>query len=237
MRLGQLARKLDITPAEIERYLYANGTFVEAGSNSRLEDADVHRVIVHFAPNLLAEVNRELEAEHLQESKAEPASETKVSDVTEEVTSVPAIQTPAPDPTDKPEVIKAPKVELQGLKVLGKIELPEPKKKPEPVRVERERREDKPRREQRPDRPWVNKLELQRQKEAQETEALKREEARQKKEQRALAYYNRLEKLPKKQQSKSSAAADTTAAPAPATRQEPPRTLLGKVWRWLTQAE
>ncbi len=240
MRLGQLARKLDISPTEIERYLYSNGTFIESGSNSKLEDAAVHRVIVHFAPHLMAEVNRELEAEHAEEqaqsTPVAPAEQAEQA-VSETITAPHAETTPA-TLEEKPEVIKAPKIELQGLKVLGKIELPEPKKKPEPVREERPRdRQRVERREDRGDRPWVNKLEQQRQREAREAEARKKEEARQRKELRALAYYNRQSKGPGKGKTRHREAAEDTAPQQPARKTEPPRTFFGKVWRWLTQAE
>jgi len=231
MRLGQLARKIDISPTEIEQYLYANGTFIEAGSNSKLEDSAVHRVISHFAPHLMAEVDRELEAEHQQE--ATPKETPVVTEPSPVVDQSPA------EPAEKPEVIKAPKVELQGLKVLGKIELPEPKKKPEPEREEREQhhKRERNRREERTSRPWVNKLELQRQQEAKEAEAIKREEARQEKERRALAYYSRQEKVSRKPQRKTRDESAPASGTAPSKPVQQPRTLLGKVWRWLTQAE
>ena len=238
MRLGQLARKLDISPTEIERYLYANGTFIESGSNSKLEDADVQRVIGHFAPHLMAEVARELEAEHAaQPSQPETGSAAESSEP-ETGGSAPAVPPATAAPVEKPEVIKAPKIELQGLKVLGKIELPEPKKKPEPVREERPRdRMRNDRKEERSDRPWVNKLEQQRQREAREAEARKREEARQRKEMRALAYYNRQSKGTGKGKPRQRETAEDTAPQQAVRHTEPPRTFFGKVWRWLTQAE
>lgn len=237
MRLGQLARKLDISPTEIERYLYANGTFIESGSNSKLEDADVQRVIVHFAPGLMSEVNRELEAEHA----AEQVSETILSTADPVVEQVPASVAPEPASSDhehKPEVIKAPKIELPGLKVLGKIELPEPKKKPE--RQEREPSRENirsERKEQRTDRPWVNRLELQRQRESRLAEERKKEEARQQKEMRALAYYNRQAKGGGKTRSRSRKVEAVEETTSPLQKPAPPRTVLGKLWRWLTQAE
>ncbi|MFM7195564.1 MAG: hypothetical protein ACKOYP_12405 [Bacteroidota bacterium] len=237
MRLGQLARKLDISPTEIERYLYANGTFIESGSNSKLEDADVQRVIVHFAPGLMSEVNRELEAEHAAELVAEKASlptEPQVVQSPEATASVP----PSNDQEEKPEVIKAPKIELPGLKVLGKIELPEPKKKPERPERDRPREASRSeRKEERSDRPWVNRLEIQRQREAKQAEDRKKEEIRQQKEMRALAYYNRQAKGGGKSKSRTRREVADEEPAGPVQKPAPPKTFFGKVWRWLTQAE
>ena len=150
MRLGQLARKLALSPSEIIDYLASQQLSVAEGANTRLDENQVSVVLQRFAPAGLKEdipkieepkVERlpaavvplpekepvvesqtEIVAEAVNEQVEEPTSETKEengvsSEKTEDANS------------DKIEVIKAPKVALSGLKVLGKIELRDPKKK------------------------------------------------------------------------------------------------------------
>lgn len=83
------------------------------------------------------------------------------------------------DRTDD-EVIKAPKISLPGLKIVGKIELPKPKEKEEVKEIDSEPRNEKPRKKNTKGKKgkekgeWVNTLELkrQRQKEREEKRAL-----------------------------------------------------------------
>jgi hypothetical protein len=137
MRLGQLARKLALRPSQIVDYLATKQIFPDEGSNARLSDEVTERVVLHFAPGRLNEIMA------VEEKNTEPAvspepvqEEPVITQEQEEVVAVEATPTPVIEVTEEKsevEVIKAPKVELSGLKVLGKIELPEPKKKTAPV--------------------------------------------------------------------------------------------------------
>jgi len=141
------------------------------------------------------------------------------------------------EPTEV-EVIKAPKVELQGLKVLGKIELPETKKKvvEEPAAIEsteerRPRNNDRrnPRRERtESQRPWKNPIQLQREQEAQEAEQKKKEKLERDKELRTQNYMKKVKPAPTKSIKRMEDAVDV----APEEVVEAPKTLWGKIVRW-----
>jgi hypothetical protein len=148
MRLGQLGRKLSLRPAEIVEFLASNNILIGNGSNTRIEDAHALLVINHFAPgqeNLLKEddIENEMPEQTLVAETAIEAPQTHselepVQNISDEVEVQPEIAKEEESISDFQSsadagVIKAPKVELPGLKVLGKIELPEPKKKEIPA--------------------------------------------------------------------------------------------------------
>lgn len=230
MRLGQLARRLSVPLPEIASFLEVRG-IVTDGVNTRLQDSDVEQVLIQFAPHLL---HAQPPADNSDEPK-DPASsgeaEASALPVPERAT-VPQI---VAEPVLKSEVsseelpaenvIKAPKVELKGLKVLGKIDLPEPRKKEVPpaetaaetpeAAATQQKPEPKPvqRPEQRPERrPKTNRFEqgqrrrrdaedknpvaLQREKELKQAEEQKKQQALREKEKRTEYYMNRVKSLP-----------------------------------------
>lgn len=143
MRLGQLARKLAVIPAEIVEFLAANNIRIDESTNTRLEHEQLMVVVNHFAPARAAEFVTPVK----EETQDIPEDTTQQVEIVEPETVEPEPVIPTPDiqqemaiidddniipdveQEPKVEVIKAPKVELAGLKVLGKIELPGPKKK------------------------------------------------------------------------------------------------------------
>jgi hypothetical protein len=200
MRIGQLARQLGVSPTDISGFLAGQNIDTEGGANVRLSDDVVGKVIQHFAPEKPAE---EIEQIIQQE------------DVVEEEA-----------PTEPLEVIRVNKVELQGLKVLGKIDLPEPKKKTEPPVPPREPRKEQPKREQ---RAWKNPMEQKRQQEAREKERKRKEEADRLKEKRTNHYYNKVKSVPTKPVRKI----EEQTVVEDLEVKDPPKTLIGKFWRWL----
>jgi hypothetical protein len=205
MRIGQLARQLGISPSDISGFLTMQNIETEGGANARLDDDVLAKVLQHFAPEKKVEEIIQ-EVEPLKEEPLKPAEET------------------APV-----EVIRVTKVELQGLKVVGKIDLPEPKKKeeaPTPPRELREARKE-PRREQ---RSWKNPMEQKRQQEAREKEKKKREDAERLKEKRTNHYYSKVKSVPTKPVRK----VEEQTVVEDLEVKEPPKTLVGKFLRWLT---
>ena len=96
---------------------------IEDDANAKVEDNYVTLVFQQFAPDMEAENIPEVDAPAAS-TQDEPIGEVNVGDEN------PAALIPESEPvTDRIEVIKAPKVELSGLKVLGKIDLPDTKKK------------------------------------------------------------------------------------------------------------
>jgi hypothetical protein len=248
MRLGQLARKLALRPSQIVDYLATQQVFPEEGSNARLSNEVTELVILHFAPERLYElINTEEKGEDTLTHapvEAPVISNAVVTQAEVETSTLPAVEAS----NEKPEVIKAPKVELTGLKVLGKIELPEPKKKSAPnsesvnestsvTPIEKktgrsERREKNPQqREKYTPRPARNPVAVQREMKAREEEEKRKVKAEQDKEKRTQYYYNRVKTgQPTKAVKIVSEPTETyelkEVKPAP-------KTWLGKFLRWL----
>lgn len=233
MRLAQLARKLSVRPSEIVDLLAQDQIFFEDGSNAKLNDDLVKRVVLHFAPERLSEmmimqVNDVNEPEEQAETVSTPPEETQAEPKVE--SSDPALS------IDSTETIRAPKVELAGLKVLGKIELPQPRAKEEAKekkgpdeRPKRESREKQPRR-SREDKPWRNPIALQREAEAQERERQRTEALKHEKERKRAHYLSQV----KNNKPPKAARIYEEAAPMPAkVAEQKPTTWVGKFLRWL----
>jgi hypothetical protein len=253
MRLGQLARKLALRPSQIVDYLATLQILPEEGSNARLSDDLTERVIMHFSPERLNEILTR------EEKSPEPVTPVPVEEVPvdnridEEVVSVEPVQTSVVESAgEKPEVIKAPKVELSGLKVLGKIELPEPKKKTTPVsetteevepanheipltktpQVKTERKEKISKsRENYTQRPARNPIAEQRERKAREEEEKRKAKAERDKEKRTQYY---LQRVKTGQPTKAVKIVSEPTETFELKEVKPaPKTWLGKFLRWL----
>jgi hypothetical protein len=266
MRLGQLARKVSVRPADIVSFLSARGNPIEDGANTRVESNLVKMVIAHFAPDLdeneleisvhtpetaetgdLAVFPEQPINEGLDEKEIELAKEESVEPISEE-NSTESAQTEQPK-----EVIKAPKVELQGLKVIGKIELPQPKKKepsiptdetevlPKEVAPPLEASEKRKKRDDRKPRPGDNRrsetrprrnpIELQREREAREAEERRKQEAQREKEKRTQYY---LQKVRPSGPMRAVRLIDEPVSEMKDEAPDEPKTLWGKFVKWLT---
>lgn len=247
MRLGQLARKLALRPAEIVEFLAMHHIQIEEGSNTRIEDEHVSLIMTQFAPERLAEVNTELAAEkELQQLSEVPPQPRAVSSEVKSAGSVSAVTENLETPAPIVEVIKAPKIELSGLKVLGKIELPEPKKKEQQSvesdqqlegtapaeaqkKVKPERKPFAPRRE-RHERPLKNPVALQREREAMEAEKRRKANAEREKEKRTQNY---LKKVKTPAPTKAAKIVKEQVEVMKEEKVDPPKTWLGRFIRWM----
>jgi hypothetical protein len=235
MRLGQLARKLSVSPAEVTALLASKNIRSEEGPNTRLTDEQLTSILRHYGREMLTVTLAEdsavedgiaiMSAEQADTIVQEPILEAS-SSITEQAVAqgIPdsaehqAFVEITPDAgvsTDEsPMLIKASKVELSGLKILGKIELPLAKKKEssekqegeadaekleEPVQKGRRQpiRDDRGhvRKQQRTrdgERPRKNPVAAQREREAREAEEKRLELARQEKERRTQYYQQRV---------------------------------------------
>lgn len=136
-----MARKLGLSPGEIIEFLGKHQISLSEGSNTRLEDDHVTLVVRQFAPAMAETILSAKKAEDtIPEKESEPEVQPEIALAEaplESLTTVPAIEPAEAAQTNQfvalePEngnVIKAPKAALPGLKVVGKIDLPEPKKK------------------------------------------------------------------------------------------------------------
>lgn len=249
MRLAQLARKISVKPSDITEFLADNNIQIENNSNTKIADDHVVLVINHFAPEM---VTKEEVTTAESEISINESSEQNVEDIS---VIIDEVQTPDDIKTSEgivevPEVIKPIKVELPGLKVVGKIDLPEPKKKElkpldentdeaeipksDETTSVKTRFESRNRARHRQDldrRPRKNPIALQRERE--EREALKRK-LEQKEKQKELRTQRYLKKVSGK-----------VAAPKPVRKnrrnddyevltdfEEKPKTVLGKILNW-----
>jgi hypothetical protein len=216
MRIGQLARRLGISPSDILGFL--GNPDIDA--NSRLDKETLEKVIGQFAPEK-SEVT--VEETDVEETPASPSAEEQST--TEE---------------SSPEVIRVSKIELQGLKVLGKIDLPAPRKKTEPTTEEqpeqqsnqqpkKESQKEFQRRSSRREREWANPLEARRQQEARDAERRKQESAERQKEKRTNHYYSKVKSVP----TKAVRRFEEQMVVEDVEIKEPPKGIFGKFLRWL----
>lgn len=137
-------------------------------------------------------------------------------------------------------VIKAPKVSLQGLNVLGKIDLPEPKPKQEKVEDQKgEKKEQNKNRSPRRSASRSTRKELtpqQLREREKKKELRKREEVERKAKKKREAFYKEQILKPKQEQQKKKKPKQKKAAEKIKNHIQPkpiPKTVLGKFWRWL----
>jgi hypothetical protein len=247
MRLGQLARKLSLRPSQLVDFLAENNIQTAEGSNTRLADEHTQLIVQHFAPESLEEIMKPAVEEVLQ-SVAEPVAVIEEPVVAEPVhnaeESVVVSEDKVVDEQSEPEVIRVPKIELSGLKVLGKIDLPEPKKKEPKAEEESTTGEEQqkperitpakskhPRRE-REQRNWRNPLEVQRQREAREIEERRKAEIEREKEKRKHHYQNKVKQV--KQPKRVKPVTENATVKKPVDTRPVPKTWLGKFLRWWT---
>lgn len=245
MRLGQMARKLAMAPSEIVQFLASQQSVIEENSNIRLTDAQVELVLRKFAPDLL---NGQKEEPIVELDVVEEAPEVSVPDIDTVIDESPVedvVTAPIEDnqETDNDEIIKAPKVTLTGLKVLGKIDLPEPKKKESPaselpaeaeneIPKQEERKKPDHRKGGRDQRPYKNPISLQRERELKAELEKKQERAAQEKERKTQNYLKKVKMSPP---TKAMRLIDEPTEQLTAEElKEEPKTWFGKFIKWLS---
>ena len=208
-------------------------------------------IVGHYAPESLAAIS----------SEPDEVVEEIAPDVAAEIVPVAEVEASEMQLTAEEkaimeaEVIRVQKVELSGLKVLGKIELPEPKKKEIPTEQTGEGTEaivsgDKPvveknvkqrgnnrkpqqNRDRSHQRSWKNPVELQREREAKEAEAKKQRDIEREKEKRKQHYQEKM-KTSNVQPKKVKVKSQQEGPNKPVDTRPVPKTWFGKFLRWWT---
>lgn len=141
MRLGQLSRKLEVSSDQIAKLLNDNFREVSSHPNVKLTDEELTFVQNHFPPPVKAKTPEPVQPAPVLEAPTVEESPTEVDEVESEVDEVEKetpefIESLRPQvisleeeflaQTDGLELYKTEKPVLEGLKVVGKIELPEP---------------------------------------------------------------------------------------------------------------
>jgi hypothetical protein len=232
MRLGQLARKLNVGPNQIVEFLATQNIVIETGANTRIHQDYVLLATRHFGQDMPVEGSLDEAIENHVDVSSEPSVVPNAEQIEESQE-----ENAASDPAiEKAEVIKAPKIELSGLKVLGKIELPElPKKEPQAVNENTPRQKDigkerRPRDVRR--NTSKNPIALQREQEAREARKKREEENKNRKERRTQNY---LKKVKAPQPTKAVRIfKEETQQMSAHELQEPPKSLWGRFVKWLT---
>lgn len=138
MRLGQLSRQLEVSSDQIAKLLNDNFREVSSHPNVKLTDEELDFVQNHFPPPVKAKTPEPapvLEAPTIEESPLEVDEvDVKAEEVEKETPEF--VESLRPQfisleeeflaQTDGLELYKTEKPVLEGLKVVGKIELPEP---------------------------------------------------------------------------------------------------------------
>ena len=255
MRLGQLARKLSLRPAQIVEFLANQGLPLEVNSNTRMEDGLVLLVVKKYAPDSLVTIESELKAiddEIIEEVEQKTENEVEAP-LNEPVEMVKQVGESRQSSLPEIEVIRAPKIELSGLKVLGKIELTVPKKNNDvlleaqtdssttqgelqvrPVKKisKFNEKRDKQKQKRSFDQTWENPLELKREQEAKEAEEKRLIQLAQEKEKRKK-YYEAKAKISKKPK-RVKPENDEPKFEITSKNKSMPKTWFGKFMRWLT---
>lgn len=229
-----------MSPSEIVQYLASRNSVIDDNANARLSDDQVSLVIGRFAPHLneVVHVEATVEPEVVTPEVVVPGAD--VETVVEAIAS----ETPLLDGEEgaevleEPELIKAPKVTLTGLKVLGKIELPEAKKKEPTIEDPREPVAESARPDRRtPDRKrspraQKNPIALQREHEMNEEMEKRKQRAAEAKERKTQNYLKKVKHSPP---TKAVRMIDEPTEQLSAEElKEEPRSWLGKFVKWLS---
>lgn len=154
MRLTTLARKVELTPKKLIVFLENEGVELDNGVNTKLDENSIHLVLENFAPDQIqdeeikpwTDLMKEDEANNLldsdeKESNDVPSkddiigevdtagqhddlvvSESEIPTTEEKIGTIDDLEGESIEDID---LIKVKKVKLEGIKVVGKIELPE----------------------------------------------------------------------------------------------------------------
>jgi hypothetical protein len=133
MRLSQLARKLEISPTELILFYKENRIEKYKSHNNKIEERDLKLAIDYFSTedqeaDIKAQVNQSNKSRLDIPPKKKKEEKTSVGSVSTKSENDKTYQEPAVEEQEI-EVISMPKIKLEGVKVVGKIDLPEPIKK------------------------------------------------------------------------------------------------------------
>ena len=268
MRLSQIARKLGVAPSTVSELLVKKGYDEPKNGNAKLNEDQVSALYKHYDITVFTEpeVIKELASEEIEETeegvvfekdeKEHSSKEVMVADEVEQSEPSKEEQEFIPeqsevdqgDITEEPssvEVIRAKKVKLEGIKVLGKIELPKPvEKKVGDPPTEAEEKSDKPRNQKRSARSNQKRrkkrpeLTIEQKQAAQERKRIREKKQREQRlKEKKQAYFQ--EKIRHKQKEAAAAAQKRKKKKEQAKQTTPERTKINtknpfkRFWLWL----
>ncbi|MEQ8339242.1 MAG: hypothetical protein RIA62_17915 [Cyclobacteriaceae bacterium] len=257
MRISSLARKIKVKPSELIVYCEQNAIELDSGAHSKLSPDQVEKIYAEFAPEFLPQEDKTLEApvgetpepidvpeptEEVLEASNEPLPPKEEPAMVEEE----ATQEPVSDKTtekeeevteEEVEVIRAPKITLPGLKVKGKIDLPEPKK-PEP-KEEKQHQEEKNQSKKKSERKKkgkngedYNPVAAARKRKQLREEKERIAELNRRKKAKAQHYYKIQQKVAKTKQEKSKEQSAGSTRSNTSQDLAAPKNIFQRFWRW-----
>jgi len=278
MRLRQLARKLQVQPKQLIAVLAENGHEIENDPNFKLTETQ-EELILKTIPAPEGKSVESPEEDVIEAIEVPKAVVEELETPTEEIITPEPIQEEAKPEQPKPikaeeapkvyslekeeqekhkdvELIKAPKLKLEGLKVLGKIDLPAPKVKEKEAPEESEEKTEEPRqprtsqnreinrqdRNREKLRPRPNSLEAERRRAEQEAKRKKLAEEKRLKAIKEKHYKENVQAKikagpTKKKKTKPELSVPTNqktqTAKKPAVKKEAPKKGLRRLWAWL----
>lgn len=235
MRLAQLARKLGIRSADIVEFLAGHQYAIEDSFNAKLSKLQVELIIQNFSPHGTHDIGT-VDTSPIGHEEDQPLPEANLD--LSELPNETGKETASTEANT--EVIRAYKVALPGLKVVGKIALPEAKattsdKKSavtgkEFVSLDQGRRKKlKP--SQQENRPRKNPVAIQRQREEREARERKEAKKREEKELRTKRYQEKVSKYTQPPKPISALRNEDYEVYEEPKRQ-PPKTWMGKIAGW-----
>lgn len=268
MRLGQLSRKLNVKSGEIIALVEKKfDVTIKDHPNCKIPDEFLVDLLSHFEanrPSTEKELVEEVEEKNAEtpsveeEKKVADSSENEAPNTNEEI-SASNLEDEDYELIIEEGIIKAPKPEIEGVKVVGKIDLPEPKKGSEEEkeqennetdsadssesldRTEEQKKTVRSRAQGKKNRPKrkTRKVLSHEEKKKREEERYRKEQEAKKKREKELKRKN-YEKLMRekaasvtsKKSSKHKKKRSTKSTKREAIKEEP-RTLWGKFMRWL----
>jgi hypothetical protein len=232
MRLAQLARKISVKQSDVVSFLSNQNITIADNSNTRVEEEHIKLVVQHFAPSQVSEIVAEVEKE-IQTAEKEDIKRDVTTEL-EQAIALPNNEIITEEHLEQQqpiEVIKAPKVELQGLKIIGKIDLPEAPKK-ENKEQRHETKQDKERRQRRLTERKEGKrnpIALQREREEREAQLLHEEKLKAEKELKTKRYLSKV----KPRTVKPTRLVKEEVEQMVEVAVQQPTNIFGRFWRWL----
>ncbi|MBL3658341.1 hypothetical protein [Fulvivirga sediminis] len=265
MRLMQLARQLGTSQQEIVDFLITHNIQIELHGNSKMPEEYLPLIYEHWTPaaeesltpaaekeeELLAETEANSYEETLHEASIPEDNSHETETIQEPVVTQHTTPTPPINTVDDPEteaekpgvtIIRAKKVKLEGIKVLGKIDLPEPKPKKEETPSEKKVNQERERSNRKPYKDYNRKGKRRKQPESyeqkqkrQEREELKKKRVKEKKlKEKKKKYYEENIKVKQAQSSskkKTTKTAEQTHKKKKSVERHP--NPLKRFWAWL----
>ncbi len=250
MRLASLARKIKVKLSELREFAGTHAIELPSGSNTKLSEVDLHLFYEEFAPELLSE-EISYEKEPAEDTESLPIEEAKdmpfechETEMTQEeiypekTDHEHLIRSEGPEHAiERPiELIRAPKIDLPGLTVRGKIELPEPgKKESESSKDKASSREtlNKNSRASKHQKDY-NPIEAARKREEKKEKRIATQKAKKRKEEKRKRYQEIFQHEPKH---KNSPKKVKTKVFETNVRKKAPGNGLKRAWNWLVNAD